>query len=484
MKLWSKTPETFAAADAERFVERYTERLVERFTVGDDREVDLFLAEYDALGSLAHGAMLHSIGLLTSEEWSRIEVELKEMWRAARSGKFVIEDGVEDVHSQIELNLTRTLGDAGKKIHSGRSRNDQVAVDCKLFFREELRGIVGLVSTLFEQLLALAETHKDVLLPGYTHFQIAMPSSFGLWFSAYAESLADDVQMLLAAYRITNKNPLGSAAGYGASFPLNRRMTTDALGFDDLNYNAVYAQMGRGKTERVVAQALASVAATLAKLAMDVTLFMSQNFAFVSFPDDLTTGSSIMPHKKNPDVFELIRARCNRLLALPNEITMLTANLPSGYHRDAQLLKEAIFPAFQALADCLEIATVALAQIRVREDILTDERGRTLYAYLFSVEEVNKQVLAGVPFRDAYRSVAADIADGYFDAANNDDDDDFRNTDVRGTIAVHRTIAHTHEGSIGNLCLDDIRRMMTDTVAQFPFTRVDAAVQRLVGDMQ
>lgn len=449
MKLWSKAA-------------TLTNQAIERFTVGRDRELDLLLAEYDVAGSLAHGAMLCSIGLLTNEEWSDLQRELRHIAQEIRKGGFRIDDDVEDVHSQVELLLTRRLGDIGKKIHSGRSRNDQVAVDCKLFFRAELQRVVHASEALFLRLLALAEMHKDVLLPGYTHFQIAMPSSFGLWFGAYAESLVDDVSMLLAAYTITNKNPLGSAAGYGSSFPLNRQMTTELLGFGDLHYNVVYAQMGRGKTERIIAQALGSVAATLGKMAMDITLFMSQNFAFVSFPDDLTTGSSIMPHKKNPDVFELIRARCNRLLALPNEITLLTANLPSGYHRDAQLLKEVIFPAFENIHACLEIAEFALGQIQVRGDILEDERGKALYAYLFSVEAVNALALEGVPFRDAYRRVGDDIAEGRF--------------------LPSRTVRHTHEGSIGNLCLPEIRAAMERTLAQFPFERVELSMKRLLGE--
>lgn len=448
MKLWSKSSTR-------------TDEAIERFTVGRDRELDLALAEYDVVGSLAHGAMLHSINLLTSEEWTDLQRELRAIGQEIRAGKFHIEDGIEDVHSEVELLLTRRLGDTGKKIHSGRSRNDQVALDCKLFFREELRRIAQSTEALFNRLISLADTHKNALLPGYTHLQIAMPSSFGLWFSAYAESLADDMTMLLAAYRITNKNPLGSAAGYGSSFPLNRRMTTELLGFDDLNYNVIYAQMGRGKTERIIAQALSSLAATLGKMAMDITLFMSQNFGFVSFPDDLTTGSSIMPHKKNPDVFELIRARCNRLLALPNEITLLTANLPSGYHRDAQLLKEAIFPAFESLHDCLEIAEFALGQVSVRTDILDDERGKALYAYLFSVEVVNEYALQGMPFRDAYKRVGEDIAAGRF--------------------VPSRDVHHTHEGSIGNLCLAEIEAAMRRTLAEFPFDHVERAMKRLLG---
>jgi argininosuccinate lyase len=448
MKLWSTSSTT-------------TNEAVERFTVGQDRELDILLAEYDVLGSLAHGEMLAHIGLLTSEEWRDIQRELRNLYQEIQSGTFIIQDGIEDIHSQVEFLLTERLGDTGKKIHSGRSRNDQVAVDCKLFFRNELRRIVEKVSLLFNRLISLAEAHKNVLLPGYTHLQIAMPSSFGLWFGAYAESLADDLLMLLAAYRITNKNPLGSAAGYGSSFPLNRRMTTDLLGFSDLHYNVVYAQMSRGKTERVIAQALASVAATLGKMAMDITLFMNQNFGFVRFPNELTTGSSIMPHKKNPDVFELIRARSSRLAALPNEITLLTHNLPSGYHRDAQLLKEAIFPAFESLSACLEIAEFALAHIHIREDILSDERGKELYSYLFSVEEVNNHVLAGMPFRDAYKRVGEDIA--------------------AGTFTPEMSVRHTHEGSIGNLCLPEIQAAFKQTSEEFFFGDIDIAVEQLLG---
>lgn len=447
MKLWSKDNTT-------------TNQAVERFTVGRDRELDLLLAPYDVQGSLAHGAMLADIGLLTRDEWSDLQRELRALYKEILAGNFQIQDGIEDVHSQVEFMLTERLGDTGKKIHSGRSRNDQVAVDCKLFFRAELKAIVLHVERLFTCLLSLAEAHKNVLLPGYTHLQIAMPSSFGLWFGAYAESLADDLTLLLAAYQMTNKNPLGSAAGYGASFPLKRRMTTDALGFEVLHYNVVYAQMSRGKTERIIAQAMSSVAATLGKLAMDVTLFMSQNFGFVRFPNDITTGSSIMPHKKNPDVFELIRARSSRIMALPNEITMLGHNLPSGYHRDAQLLKEVLFPAFESLRDCLDIAEFSLKQIIIREDILTDERGKSLYAYLFSVEEVNKLALQGVPFRDAYKKVGHDIE--------------------AGTFLPEMSVHHTHEGSIGNLCLNEIREGFQTTLQKFPFDRVERAISELV----
>ncbi|TAD93618.1 MAG: argininosuccinate lyase, partial [Bacteroidetes bacterium] len=440
--------------------------LVERFTVGRDRELDIFLAEYDVQGSLAHGEMLQSIGLLTSEEWQALQAELRALYKRILAGDFAIEDGVEDVHSQVEFLLTERLGDTGKKIHSGRSRNDQVALDCKLFFRAKITHIVQQMHRLFERLLALAEAHKHVLLPGYTHLQIAMPSSFGLWFGAYAESLADDLAQMLAAYKLVNKSPLGSAAGYGASFPLNRRKVADALGFDGIHTNVVYAQMTRGKAERVLAQALAGVAATLGKMAMDVTLFMSQNFGFISFPSDLTTGSSIMPHKKNPDVFELIRARASRIVALPNEITLLLHNLPSGYHRDAQLLKEAMFPAFESLSACLEIAEFSLRHIRVREDILSDERGKDLYAYLFSVEAVNALVLGGLPFRDAYKKVGNEIEHGTFSSAE----------------FLQNALQHTHEGSIGNLCLEEIRSQFAEHHAAFNFTQVESAIMRLVGE--
>ena len=449
MKLWSKP-----SGEA-------VHKTVEEFTVGNDRDFDLLLAEHDIAGSLAHGAMLNSIGLVTPEEWLALRNALREVAEETRAGVFRIEPEVEDVHSQIELLLTRRLGETGKKIHSGRSRNDQIALDCKLFFRAELERVVQSVERLFSTLLHLAERHSEIIIPGYTHLQIAMPSSFGVWFSAFAESLADDAHILGSAYRLVNKNPLGSAAGYGSSFPLNRRMTTELLGFDDLNYNVAYAQMGRGKVERVLAQALSAPAATLGKLAMDVTLFMSQNFGFVSFPDNLTTGSSIMPHKKNPDVFELVRAHCNRLLALPNEITLLTANLPSGYHRDVQLLKEIIFPAFERLRSALDVAEFALRSIIVRRDILTDERGRELYAYLFSVELVNSYVLEGAPFRDAYRRVGEEIASGGFAPPSAE------------------TLRHTHEGSVGNLCLPEIRSIMERARAEFPFARVAEAMRRI-----
>jgi argininosuccinate lyase len=431
---------------------------VTRFTVGTDREMDLFLARFDVLGSLAHIQMLRSIGLLTGEELAKLSTELKKIHGRMVAGDFKIEDGVEDIHSQVEIDLTRALGDMGKKIHSGRSRNDQVLVDLKLFLRDEIRKTVEVVIIFFDLLLALSAEHRDKLLPGYTNQQLAMPSSFGLWFGAYAESLVDDLVTLQAAYRVVDKNPLGSAAGYGSSFPLNRTLTTRLLGFEDLNYNVVYAQMGRGKTEKIVAAALANIASTLGKLSTDVCLYLNQNFAFISFPDDLTTGSSIMPHKKNPDVFELIRARCNNVQALPNDITIVAANLPSGYHRDWQLLKEKLFPAFRTLQECLEMAVFMLSRIRISENILADEK----YKYLFSVEEVNKLVLQGIPFRDAYLQVGRAIE--------------------QGTFTHQGTVVHTHEGSIGNLAHDDVRRMMTNTVAGFNFARATHALAQLIRD--
>ena len=414
------------------------------------------MAAFDVLGSLAHTTMLQSIGLLDAADYELVQVELKNIYREVLNGSFVIEAGVEDVHSQVELLLTRRIGDAGKKIHSGRSRNDQVLVDLKLFFRHELQEVVGEVVTLFNQLIKLSEKHKAVLLPGYTHLQIAMPSSFGLWFGAYAESLIDDLELLLAAYKITNKNPLGSAAGYGSSFPLNRTLTTKLLGFDSLNYNVVYAQMGRGKTERVIAQALSSVAATLAKMAMDQTLYLSQNFSFVSYPDNLTTGSSIMPHKKNPDVWEIMRGKCNRLQALPNDVALMTTNLPSGYHRELQLLKELLFPAFTDLKLCLQMAAFMLEHIEVKANILDDPK----YAYLFSVDEVNKLVLGGLPFRDAYKQVGMAIEQGNFDP--------------------EKKALHTHEGSIGNLNNEQISAALDTLVKSFDFEKVSRSVASLV----
>ena len=442
MKLWQK--------------ETSTNNLVEQFTVGQDREMDLFLASYDVLGSLAHTQMLNSIGLLTDEDLKSIQNELKNIYKSIQKDEFIIEEGVEDVHSQIELLLTQRIGEAGKKIHSGRSRNDQVLVDLKLFFRNQIQEIVDSVQELFNLLTQLAEIHKNKLMPGYTHLQIAMPSSFGLWFGAYAESLIDDLELLLASYKICNKNPLGSAAGYGSSFPLNRTMTTNLLGFNSLNYNVVYAQMGRGKTERILAQAMSSIAATLNKMAMDACLFMNQNFGFISFPDELTTGSSIMPHKKNPDVWELIRGRTNQLQALPNQIVLLTTNLPSGYHRDMQLQKETLFPAFQSLMACLDMSKLMLKNIKIKEDILDDPK----YQYLFSVEEVNKLVLAGTPFREAYKKVGSAIEAGNFGGKYE--------------------ISHTHEGSIGNLNLPEVKEMMKKIVSEFGFEKVEKAIRELL----
>ncbi len=443
MKLWQKDKDAL--------------KEVTEFTTGNDRELDLYLARFDVLGSLAHITMLESIGLLTHDELTALSKELKGIFREIEKGSFKIEEGVEDIHSQVELMLTKKLGEAGKKIHSGRSRNDQVLVDCKLFFRSEIQELVSEIKSIFDLLIKKSEEHKSTLLPGYTHLQLAMPSSFGLWFGAYAESLVDDVITLQAAYRIVNKNPLGSGAGYGSSFPLNRKLTTQLLGFDDLNYNVAYAQMGRGKTERIVAAALGNVAATLSKLAMDACLYLNQNFAFISFPEELTTGSSIMPHKKNPDVFELVRAKCNSLQALPNEIMLLTANLPSGYHRDFQLLKEKLFPAFKTLRECLKMVHLMVTNIQVNKDILQEEK----YTYLFSVEEVNKLVLKGVPFRDAYKKIGQDIEQGKFFNA--------------------REVKHTHEGSIGNLCNDQIQRMMKEQLENFNFKTGEQALVKLLG---
>ena len=432
------------------------DRMIEEYTVGQDRELDMRLARYDVEGSLAHIAMLEKIGLLTREELETLTAGLREIAAEIEAGRFEIEPGTEDVHSEVELMLTRRLGDAGKKIHSGRSRNDQVLVDLKLFLRDELRQIAGAVRTLFDRLQELSERHKEVLMPGYTHLQIAMPSSFGLWFGAYAETLVDDMRLLAAAWHIANQNPLGSAAGYGSSFPLDRKMTTRLLGFDTLDYNVIYAQMGRGKTERVTAQALSSVAATLARLAMDNTMFLSQNFDFISYPAELTTGSSIMPHKKNPDVWELIRGKCNLLQGLPNQIAMMTTSLPLGYNRDLQLLKEVLFPAIADLRSWLSMAAFMLGNIRVKEHILDDPK----YDYLFSVETVNNLVLSGVPFREAYRRVGLDIEQGRF--------------------RPQRQVHHTHEGSIGNPCNDEISALMQQTVERFDFGKVVSAEADLV----
>ena len=442
MKLWQKDKAALQEVD--------------QFTVGKDRTLDLQLAPFDVLGSLAHIRMLEQTGLLTTDEWKVLKTALQDIYRQIEAGGFILEEGMEDIHSQVEYMLTQRTGDTGKKIHSARSRNDQVLVDLKLFFRSEIEKLVVDVHELAGLLLAQSERYKDDLLPGYTHLQLAMPSSFGLWFGAYAESLADDLLTLLAAYRVVNKNPLGSAAGYGSSFPINRTLTTELLGFDDLHHNVVYAQMSRGKTERIVASALANIAASLSKLSMDACLFLNQNFSFISFPDELTTGSSIMPHKKNPDVFELIRSYCNRLQALPNEIMLMTVNLPSGYHRDLQLLKEHLFPAFDTLQQCIRMASLMISNVEVKKDILHDEK----YRFVFSVEEVNKRVLQGVPFRDAYKQIGKEIEEGRYTYS----------TDIH----------HTHEGSAGNLHNEQIGRVIDDAVQQFNFTKVHSALERLL----
>ena len=429
---------------------------IERFTVGRDREMDLYLAKHDVMGSMAHITMLESIGLLTKEELTQLLAELKNIYAEAERGEFVIEDGVEDVHSQVELMLTRRLGDVGKKIHSGRSRNDQVLLDLKLFTRTQLKEVAEAVEQLFDVLILQSERYKEVLMPGYTHLQIAMPSSFGLWFGAYAESLVDDMLFLQAAFKMCNRNPLGSAAGYGSSFPLDRTMTTRLLGFDSLNYNVVYAQMGRGKLERNVAFALATIAGTISKLAFDACMFNSQNFGFVKLPDDCTTGSSIMPHKKNPDVFELTRAKCNKLQGLPQQIILISNNLPSGYFRDLQIIKEVFLPAFDELKDCLRMVTHMMREVKVNEHILDDDK----YSLLFSVEEVNRRVLAGMPFRDAYKQVGLDIEAGKF--------------------IPSKSVNHTHEGSIGNLCNESITAMMRSVIGSFSFERMNEAEKKLI----
>ncbi|HEX7845806.1 MAG TPA: argininosuccinate lyase [Chitinophagaceae bacterium] len=442
MKLWQKDKTSLAE--------------VERFTVGNDKEFDLMLAPFDVLGSIAHVTMLETVGLLTKEEKDQLVKELRIIYDQIPNPRFQIPGEVEDIHSYVEFLLTQKLGDVGKKIHSARSRNDQVLVDIKLFLRNELEGLVKSTQLLFDLLQTQSEKYKMHLLPGYTHLQLAMPSSFGLWFGAYAESLVDDMITVKAAYGVVNKNPLGSAAGYGSSFPINRKLTTSLLGFDDLNYNVVYAQMGRGKSERIVAQALSNVADTLAKLSMDACLYLNQNFSFISFPAELTTGSSIMPHKKNPDVFELIRSHCNRIKALPNEIILMTANLPSGYHRDLQLLKEHLFPAFRTLKDCIEMTGLMLSNIEIKENILADEK----YKYLFSVEEVNKLVNQGMPFRDAYKKVGLDIEAGNF--------------------KYDTSVQHTHEGSIGNLCTGEIKKQFENIINSFPFQKTQAAIEKLL----
>ena len=429
---------------------------IERFTVGRDREMDLYLAKYDVLGSMAHITMLESIGLLGKDELPQLLQALRAIYAQCERGEFVIEDGVEDVHSQVELMLTRELGDMGKKIHSGRSRNDQVLVDLKLFTRHELKDIADHVKILFDELIRKSNQYQEVLMPGYTHLQIAMPSSFGLWFGAYAESLADDLLFLQAAYRMTNRNPLGSAAGYGSSFPLNRTMTTELLGFDTMDYNVVYAQMGRGKMERNVAFALATIAGSVAKMAFDACLFNSQNFSFVKLPKECTTGSSIMPHKKNPDVFELIRARCNKIQGLPQQIMLMMNNLPVGYFRDMQMIKEVFLPAFDELKDCLQMAAYIINKMEVNEHILDNP----MYDPMFSVEEVNRLAASGMPFRDAYKKVGLDIE--------------------AGTFKANRQIHHTHEGSIGNLCNEQITKLMEQTFNEFHFERMEQAEQKLL----
>ena len=442
MKLWSKGFEI--------------NKEIENFTVGRDREMDLYLAKYDVLGSMAHITMLNSIGLIADDELPMLLAELRKIYAVCEEGKFVIEDDIEDVHSQVELMLTRALGDMGKKIHSGRSRNDQVLVDLKLFTRAELKNLVEETKALFDELIGKSEENKDVLMPGYTHLQIAMPSSFGLWFGAYAESLTDDMLYLQSAYKMTNRNPLGSAAGYGSSFPLNRQMTTDLLGFDSMNYNVVYAQMGRGKMERNVAFSIAGLAGTLAKMAFDACLFNSQNFGFIKLPKECTTGSSIMPHKKNPDVFELIRAKCNKLQALPTQITLIQNNLPCGYFRDLQIIKECFLPAFEELKDCLRMCTYIISKIEVKRDILDNP----MYDAIFSVEEVNKLAADGMPFRDAYKKVGLEIEAGNF--------------------VPNKDIHHTHEGSIGNLCNDRIVGLMNSIMQDFHFEKVDKAIKALL----
>ena len=442
MKLWSKGFEI--------------NKEIERFTVGRDREMDLYLAKYDVMGSMAHITMLNSIGLIADDELPQLLKELRKIYDICEKGEFVIEDDIEDVHSEVELMLTRALGDMGKEIHSGRSRNDQVLVDLKLFTRARLREVVDEVKTLFDELIQQSEAHKDVLMPGYTHLQIAMPSSFGLWFGAYAESLTDDMLYLQAAYKMTNRNPLGSAAGYGSSFPLNRQMTTDLLGFDSMNYNVVYAQMGRGKMERNVAFSIAGLAGTLAKMAFDACLFNSQNFQFVKLPKECTTGASIIPHKKKPDVFELIRAKCNKLQSLPTQVTLIQNNLPCGYFRDLQIIKEVFLPAFDELLDCLRMTAYIINKMEVRRDILDNP----MYDAIFSVEEVNRLAAEGMPFRDAYKKVGLDIEAGKF--------------------TPNKKIHHTHEGSIGNLCNDRIQALMQQTLSGFNFERVDKAEQALL----
>ena len=442
MKLWDK-----GYSEDER---------IDKFTVGHDRELDIHLAPFDILGTMAHITMLQTIGLLEKDELDTLLAELKKIYKTAEDGTFVIEDDIEDVHSQVELMLTRALGDMGKKVHSGRSRNDQVLLDLKLYIRAQIEDLVSRLLKLFNTLQAQSEKYKDILIPGYTHLQVAMPSSFGLWFGAYAESLTDDMTMLAAAWDVANQNPLGAAAGYGSSFPLNRTLTTKLLGFNDLAYNVVYAQMGRGKTERIVTFALASIAETISRLAFDGCLFTSQNFGFIHLPKSMTTGSSIMPHKKNPDVFELIRAHCNKIQGAPNTIRLISGNLPSGYFRDMQIIKEVFIPLFDEIKDCIDITTYAIENIEVERDIMKDPR----YKYAFSVEEVNRRALAGTPFRDAYRQVGIEIEQGHFD--------------------FNGQIHHTHEGSIGNLCNPQIRQKMDRIVSRFSFQQVNDAIAALL----
>lgn len=430
---------------------------VETYTIGRDREMDMYLACYDVLGSLAHITMLQSIGLLTADELTTLTAELRKIHQEIADGKFIIEDGIEDVHSEVELLLTQRLGDIGKKIHSGRSRNDQVLVDLRLFIRSEIEDVVKHVTVLFKTLISQSERYKQVLMPGYTHMQVAMPSSFGLWFGAYAESLADDLVVLKAAYDVNNRNPLGSAAGYGSSFPLDRELTTKLLGFASVDYNVVYAQMGRGKTERIVSSAIANIAATLSKLAFDACLFNSQNFGFIKLPDEFTTGSSIMPHKKNPDVFELTRARCNKLQSLPYQITLITNNLPVGYSRDLQLIKEEFLPSFAEIKTIVSMVNAMISQIKVNEHLIDDPR----YDLMFSVEEVNRLVQSGVPFRDAYKQVGLNIEAGKF--------------------TPDKHIHHTHEGSIGNLCNDRIEALYKRTLDSFDFETYHKAFNKLLG---
>lgn len=441
-KLWQKNNPTIAS--------------VEQFTIGKDQLMDQYLAAYDVMGSIAHTKMLSEVGLLTNDEQALLKKALLDIYANIQAGGFTLDEGVEDIHSQVEFILIQKLGDIGKKIHSARSRNDQVLVDIKLFLRAEITKLSGSIQTFFTLLQSKSETHQSDLLPGYTHLQLAMPSSFGLWFGAYAESLVDDMTMLQAAYKIVNKNPLGSAAGYGSSFPINRTRTTELLGFDTLNFNVVYAQMGRGKAERVTAMAMANIADTIARLSMDACLFLNQNFSFIHFPDTLTTGSSIMPHKKNPDVFELIRSYCNRIKALPNEIMMMTTNLPSGYHRDLQLLKEHLFPAFAELNHCIEMASLMIENMEVKKDLLNDSK----YQFLFSVEEVNKLVISGMPFRDAYKKIGLDIEAGQFTYSSD--------------------IKHVHEGSIGNLCNSQIADQMALVIKGFGKERVAEKIRDLL----